>query len=144
MAATQLDVEHLFTLTATLGDNANAVIAGGPTGTRVIVAVTGGSFEGAKIKGTIVAPGGDWLHSRANGTIHLDVRLLLLTDDGESILMTYFGIGRPDDDGSTSIRSAPTFETGSEAYAWLNDIQAVGIGSSTGDGTVSYDVYALV
>ncbi len=143
MAATQLDVNHLFTMTASLGDNTNGLIRGGPTGTRFIASVSGGEFEGPKTKGTIVVPGGDWVHIRDNGTIHLDVRLLLVTDDGESILVTYQGIGHPQGDGTTSIRTAPTFETGAEAYAWLNDIQAVGIGSSDGN-TVTYEVYALL
>jgi hypothetical protein len=79
---------------------------------------------------------------RKDRTIHLDVRLLLVTDDGETILMTYQGIGQPQDDGTTSIRSAPTFETGAEKYAWLNDVQAVGIGQAR-PGSVSYEIYAL-
>ena len=142
MAATQLDVEHLFTLTALIGDSA-APIRGGPQGTRVVAPVTGGEFEGPKVKGTIVPPGGDWVHARRNRTLHLDVRLMLVTDDGESILMTYQGIGHPQEDGSLSIRTAPTFETGAEAYAWLNDVQAVGIGTA-GAESVTYEVYALV
>ncbi len=142
MAETQLDVEHLFTLTADIGDNTNAVIRKGPAGTRFIAAVTGGTFSGPKLSGTVVPPGGDWVHARANRTMHLDVRLLLVTDDGESILMTYQGIGHPQEDGTSSIRTAPTFETGAEAYAWLNDVQAVGIGTSDPE-SVSYEIYAL-
>lgn len=142
MAETQLDVEHLFTLELTTGDNSNAVIRGGPTGTRLIAAVTGGTFSGEKLSGTVVPPGGDWVHVRPNRTIHLDVRLLLVTDDGESILMTYNGVGVPQENAPTKIRSAPRFEVGAEAYAWLNDLQAVGIGTA-GDGTVRYEVYAL-
>ncbi len=143
MAEAKLDVEHLFTIDLTVGDNTNAVIRGGPTGTRIIAAVEGGSFTGPKMSGTVVAPGGDWVHARKDRTIHLDVRVLLVTDDGESILMTYQGIGQPQEDGTTSIRSAPTFETGAEAYAWLNNVQAVGIGTANGSG-VHYEVYALL
>ena len=143
MAASTIDVQHLFTLVAHVGDNPNAVIRGGPTGTRVIADVTGGHFEGADLKGTIVPPGGDWVHVRKDRTIHLDVRLLLVTDDGESILMTYQGIGLPQDDGTTSIRTAPTFETGSDAYGWLNDVQAVGIGTADSSG-VTYEIYRVL
>jgi hypothetical protein len=142
MAATQLDVEHLFTLAVTTGDNPKSLIRGGPAGTRVIMEVTGGTFSGPRLAGTVVPPGGDWIHARSNRTIHLDVRLLLVTDDGESIYMSYAGIGTPQEDGSTSIRTAPTFETGAESYVWLNDVQAVGIGTAK-DGTVTYEVYAL-
>lgn len=141
--AQQIDVEHLFTLTALIGDTSHAVIRGGPTGTRMIAPVTGGTFEGPRLKGTIVPPGGDWVHARKNRTIHLDVRLQLVTDDGESILMTYQGIGKPNDDGTTAIRTAPTFETGAESYVWLNDVQAVGIGTA-GTESVTYEIYGLV
>lgn len=138
----QLDADHLFTLTAEIGDTSHAIIRNGPTGTRMIAPVIGGTFSGERLSGTVVPPGGDWVHSRKDRTIHLDVRLLLVTDDGESILMTYTGIGIPGDDGITQIRTAPTFETGSETYSFLNTVQAVGIGASDGR-SVTYEVYAL-
>lgn len=142
MAESQLPVEHLFTLTASIGDSSNGLIRGGPAGTRVIVPVTGGSFDGPKIKGTVVTPAGDWVSMRGKGVMKLDVRLVLVTDDGESILMTYHGIGKADADGVNHLRTAPTFETGAEKYAWLNEVQAVAIGTS-GEGSVTYEVYAL-
>lgn len=142
MAASQIDVEHLFTLTADIADSAS-LIRNGPTGTRAVAAVTGGTFEGPKVRGTIVPPGGDWVYLRKNRVAKLDVRLMLITDDGESILMTYQGIGHPGEARTMSLRTAPTFETGAEAYAWLNDVQAVGIGSSDGE-TVTYEVYGLL
>lgn len=141
MATNQLDVEHLFSLTAELGDRSHAAIRNGPAGTRFIAPVSGGHFEGPKLKGTIVPPGGDWVRARKDGSMKLDVRLQLVTDDGESILMCYEGIGTPTDDGM-SLRTAPTFETGAEAYAWLNNVQAVGIGVGGGE-SVTYEVYAL-
>lgn len=138
MAETTLPVEHLFTLTAATTDP--VVIKDGPQGTRTIVAVSGGTFEGEKIKGTIAAaPGGDWVYVRPDGTLKLDVRLTLLTDDGAVILMSYNGFGTRE----AGIRSAPSFETGDERYAWLNSVQGVGIGT-VGRGTVTYEVYRLL
>jgi hypothetical protein len=143
MAATQIDVEHIFTLTATIGDARNAMIRNGPAGTRVTAPVSGGTFEGERLKGKIVLPAGDWVSMRANRVMKLDVRLQLVTDDGEAILMTYQGIGKPDADGVNHIRSAPTFEASDDGdYAWLNEIQAIGVGVSTG-GSVTYEVYAV-
>lgn len=142
MARTQIDVEHLFTMTAELGDSSSALIRNGPAGTRFVVPVSGGSFEGPRLRGRIVPPGGDWVWSRPNRIAKLDVRLLLVTDDDQSILMTYQGIGTPTDDGPTQLRTAPTFETGAESYAWLNDVQAIGIGTSDGE-SVTYEIYAL-
>jgi len=65
----------------------------------------------------------------------------LLTDDEAVILMTYSGIGIAKE-GAIALRTAPQFETGDERYSWLNNIQAVGIGTF-GRGNVVHDVYAL-
>jgi hypothetical protein len=111
-------------------------------GTRVVVPVLNGTFEGQKLRGKIAdAPAGDWVYSRPDGSIKLDVRLTLLTDDGAVILMTYSGIGVPKE-GAMVLRTAPQFETGDERYGWLNNIQAVGVGTFD-RGSVTHDVYAL-
>jgi hypothetical protein len=140
MAETTLPVEHLFTLKANLrGDNPR--VMNGPRGTRVVAVVTGGSFEGPKLRGTVDNSGGDWVTARADGSIQLDVRILLTTDDGAHIIMTYLGIGVPSE-GGLKLRTAPLFETGDERYAWLNNVQAVATGTSA-PGLVTYEVYAL-
>ena len=135
---TTLPVEHLFTVTVET-DPAPTFIPNAPQGTRLVVRVTGGTFEGARLNGTVLPGGGDWVTMRANGTMKLDVRITLQTDDGAAILMTYSGIGT---DGGARLRTAPLFETGDERYAWLNDVQAVSHGNVI-EGGVRYDVYAL-
>ncbi len=135
-----LPVEKLFTITA--DTTPPAMLQGGPQGSRMIVAVTGGTFEGPKMKGTVHGPGGDWLTMRADGSAKLDVRIMLKTDDGAEILMSYNGVGVTKD-GGFQIRTAPLFETGDERYAWLNRVQAVAVGKP-GKGNVTYDVYALL
>jgi hypothetical protein len=140
MPETSLPVEHLFTVTATVAPP--FVVQGGPHGDRTVVGVTGGTFEGPKLRGT-VAPnaGGDYVTARADGSFKLDVRLILQTDDGASILMTYNGVGVRGDDG-VALRTAPLFETGDERYTWLNRLQAVATGTPA-RGSVTYEVYAL-
>jgi hypothetical protein len=141
MPATTLPVEHLFTLTFTTA--ARAAIEGGPNGTRRITAITGGTFEGPKVRGTVAeSPGGDWLMVRPDGSLRFDVRLLLQTDDGAAIFMAYAGIGVANE-GSFRLRTAPQFETADARYAWLNTVQAVGIGTP-GRGSATYEVYALL
>ena len=137
MPETSLPVEHVFTITANTSINASI---DGPAGTRIIIDASSGTFEGPKLKGTVKGPGGDWVILRPNGTLVLDVRLLLETDDGAAIYMTYRGVGR---DLGAWIRTAPSFETGDERYAWLNDIQAVSTGASDGSA-VTYEVYQLL
>jgi Protein of unknown function (DUF3237) len=140
MPETSLPVEHLFTFTGTVGRGAS--IKSGPMGTHVVVPLLSGAFEGQRLRGKIAdAPAGDWVHSRPDGSIKLDVRLTLLTHDGAVILMTYSGIGVPKE-GAMVLRTAPQFETGDERYGWLNNIQAVGVGTF-GRGSVTHDVYAL-
>jgi len=137
MPATSLPVEHLFNITAYT--TVNATVAG-PSGTRVIIDASSGTFDGPRLKGTVKGPGGDWVTVRANGMLGLDVRLLLETDDGAAIYMTYQGVAKAAADW---IRSAPTFETGDERYAWLNDIQAIATGVA-GEGSVTYEVYQVL
>ncbi len=137
MPETSLPVEHVFTLTANTSINASI---DGPAGTRIIIDASSGTFEGPKLKGTVKGPGGDWVMMRPDGTLVLDVRLLLETDDGAAIYMTYRGVGK---DMGAWIRTAPAFETGDERYAWLNDIQAVSTGTSDGS-SVTYEVYQVL
>ena len=125
-------LEHLFTITASTSMAA-------AFGTRVIIEASSGTFEGERLRGTVVGPGGDWVTIRPDGSMKVDVRLLLQTDDGASILMTYTGVAT---DRGARIRTAPLFETADERYAWLNDVVAVGVGA-IGDGTVTYDVFAV-
>jgi hypothetical protein len=131
--------EYLGTLRAETGSR--TVIDNGPQGTRTIVQVTGGRFEGPRLKATVQTPAGDWITNRADGTYRLDVRMTLKTDDGAVILVTYNGIGQTTNAGA-SLRIAPLFETGDPRYAWLTRLQAVGVGERVGT-TVTYDIYAI-
>lgn len=128
-------LEFLFTITA--ATNLTGTIANGPAGTRIVVDASTGTFEGPRLRGTVSGPTGDWVTMRADGSMHLDVRLLMKTEDGADILMEYRGIGLA---GATHITTAPMFQTGHADYAWLNSVVAVARGSS-GGGSVSYDVY---
>jgi hypothetical protein len=130
-------LEFLFTMTA--ATNLTAMIPNGPAGTRVIVDASSGSFEGPRLSGTAHGPGGDWVTIRPDGSMHLDVRLMLETSDGAKILMQYTGIGL---DGAKNITTAPMFQTGDERYTWLNSVVAVAKGTTI-DGGVRYDVFAV-
>lgn len=124
-----------------LETGSRSVIEKGPQGTRTIVEVVGGRFEGPGLKASVLTPAGDWITNRADGSYRLDVRLTLRTDDGALILVSYNGIGQTTDTGA-SLRTAPLFESGDERYAWLTRLQAVAIGARVGTA-VRYDIYAL-
>ena len=131
--------EYLGTLRAETGTR--TVIENGPQGTRTIVQVVGGRFEGPRLKASVQTPAGDWITNRADGSYRLDVRLTLKTDDGALILVTYNGIGQTTNAGA-SLRIAPLFETGDSRYVWLTRLQAVGVGERIGT-TVKYAIFAL-
>ena len=120
-----------------------ALTGPGPQGARIIVEARRGRFQGERLRGTVRGPGGDWVTVRADGSVKLDVRLVLETHDGATILMTYNGIGIPRDDGKLSLRTAPLFETGDDRYTWLNRIQAVanGVGDTE---SVTYTVHEVL
>ncbi len=58
--------EYLGTLKAETGTR--TVIENGPQGTRTVVQVTGGRFEGPRLKATVQTPAGDWNPKRADGS----------------------------------------------------------------------------
>jgi hypothetical protein len=132
-------LEHLGTLRVETGTR--TVVENGPQGTRTIVQVVGGRFEGPRLKATVQTPAGDWITNRPDGSYRLDVRLTLKTDDGATILVTYNGIGQTTSAGA-SLRMAPLFETGDSRYVWLTRLQALGVGERVGTA-VSYEIYAL-
>ena len=131
--------EYLGTMQVQTGTR--TVVENGPQGTRTIVQIVSGRFEGPRLKGAVQIPAGDWITNRADGSYRLDVRLTLKTDDGALVLVTYNGIGQTTATGA-SLRIAPLFETGDPRYVWLTRLQAVGIGERVGT-TVKYDIYAL-
>jgi len=106
-----------------------------------IAPVTGGTFSGPGISGTVHPGGADWI-SQVSGHSSLDVRITLETDDGEVIYMTYTGIIRSGEDG-LYWRVRPVFQTASEEYDWLNHIVCVGKNKQV-PGKVAYDVFRIL
>lgn len=118
------------------------MIPGVPEGTRVIYTALGGRFGGPELAGEILAQGGDWVMMRADGTLTLDARITLKTDDNALILVTT--TGRATRDGNLwHIRSAQAFETGDKRYRWLNSKQGFGRGRKIGD-TLELEVYEVL
>ncbi len=117
--------EYLGRLRAEIGTR--TVVENGPQGTRTIVQIVGGRFEGPRVKASVQTPSGDWITNRVDGSYRLDVRLTLKTDDGALILVTYNGIGQTTDAGA-SLRAAPLFETGDSRYTWLTRLHGEVVG----------------
>ncbi len=103
------------------------------TGERRIIPITGGRFEGVKMRGEILSGGADWQIIAADGTALLEARYTLKTDDGALIYVKNSGFrhGPPEvlaaiargeqiDPTRYYFRASPIFETGDKKYAWLN------------------------
>jgi len=137
----KLQSEFLFDLNLEAETPQNLGSAGGG---RLIVPVSGGTFAGHGLKGTIVAPGGDWIVQRPDGSRVLDVRILLQTDDGQKIYMSWRGIAyAPPGGGALFARIVPLFETAAPKYAWLNNVVAVGV-YRPDLGKIAYRVYRIL
>jgi len=67
-------------------------VGAGPHGTRITFPITGGSFDGERLRGTVLPGGDDWVIKRLDGVLELDLRVTLETDDGALIHMTFEGI----------------------------------------------------
>ncbi len=113
-----------------------------PDGTRVVVHVTGGKFEGPRLKGSVLASGADWFLIRSDGKIGIiDVRIILKTDDGDHIYMTYTGRAKMGPSAPHNLATTPVFAASTKGkYAWLNDVQAFATGEP-GAGGITYRVY---
>ena len=130
----------LFSVEAQIGSIHS--LADGPQGPRMIVPAAAGEVSGPSLNGKIVPGAGvEWATLRADGSIKADVRLVLETDDGATVLMVYQGIALPDGD-SLKVTIAPLFETDDARYAWLNNVQAIGLGVPTEKG-INYDIYQM-
>ena len=95
-------------------------------GRRTVIPITGGTFEGPLLKGTIINGGADYQLANAQGRTELEAIYCIKTDDGVYIHVRNRGIicGGTDADGKPSFyfRAAPQFEAPADSkYGWLNN-----------------------
>ena len=150
----ELRTAHLFTLSLEVAGM--QPIGATPVGDRRVGLVAGGRFTGPRLSGTVLPGGSDWILLRPDGATTLDVRIVLQTDDGAVIGMTYRGMrhgpaavmekvarGEAVDPSEYYFRTSVTFETAAAKYDWLNRIVAVGTGHRPPSGPV-YDVFEVL
>ena len=148
-------------LCSVIFDVAGGIVALGasPWGERRVGYISGGRFEGPRLRGTVLPGGGNWSTSGrlANGDSvgTFDARAVWRTDDGASIYLTYAGrsvvpadvrddwtAGNPVAASRYYLRIAPVFETADPRYDWLNGILAVGVGERL-DAGVRHHIHAV-
>lgn len=145
-ARKKVALDYLFTRRSQYEPGAKRHVINGPLGGRFLtLAEHGGAFKG-KLQGQFL-PGYSWSPHRMGtqndqGLMHYDVKTLLRTDDGTPILMSYVGLSYPMIGGRPWI-TAVLFETPETGpHAWLNEVQAIGVGRWMGDGA-EYTVYCM-
>ena len=150
----ELRSAYLFTMTVTV----ERLVDVGPVpgGTRHIDLLGPGTFEGPRLRGTVLAGGIDQKLLRADSAMTPNVRLLLKTDDDAYIYMHYTGVrhgsaevmqrianGEVVDPSEYYLRNTPYFETAAARYHWLNRICAVGVGRRMPDHA-AYDIFEIL
>ena len=117
------ELEFALQLKVTLGEA--FAIDNTQHGRRTVIPITGGTFEGPLLKGTIINGGADYQLNAENRT-ELEAIYCIKTDDGIYIHVRNRGIiaNGKDADGKPSFyfRAAPQFEAPADSkYGWLNN-----------------------
>jgi hypothetical protein len=134
------ELDLVLELTATL--EAPHAIGQTPQGTRRVVPIVGGRFEGPRLRGTVVPGGADWQVMRGDGVSELEALYLLRTDDGvliqvrnrglrhgpEAVMQRLFA-GEAVDPSEYYFRAVPSFSAPAGAYEWLNRSLFLGTGT---------------
>jgi hypothetical protein len=141
----QLKHTHLMTLTLDVDSAASYPIGVSSHGNRMVAPITGGTFSGPRLKGSVLPGGADWVLIGSDGSMKIDVRTTLKTKDGAFIYLKYRGrfiasaeaiqklhAGKVLSPEEYSLAVSANLETGHEEYAWLNDAIVVGTGEQSG------------
>jgi hypothetical protein len=101
-------------------------------GTQRIIPITGGSFQGPKIRGSVIPGGADWNLARKDGANAVEAYYFLKTDDGVILKIVNKGIMPAPAANATAAQRArprftiPVFEAPVGKYDWLNTGAFVG------------------
>ena len=124
-------LEFAFDVIAEVADP--TVVGEMPNGTRRIIDILGGTFEGPKVKGKVLPGGADWqMIRREDGFTDVDARYTLQTDSGDLIYVTNVGIrhappdvmrrlnaGETVDQSDIYFKAVPKFETAAPELQWM-------------------------
>lgn len=93
-----------------------------PHGKRIIIPITGGTFEGPRLRGTVLPGGADYQLVAPDGKrTELEAIYCIRTDDGSTIHVRNRGI-IASVDNSFYFKAAPQFEApAGSPYSWLNN-----------------------
>jgi len=124
-------------------------IADRPYGKRRIIPITGGTFEGPRVRGEVVPGGADWQIVHSDALVTLTATYALRADDGALIAVTNSGFRRADpellaalergedvDQRQIYFRTTARFETDAPQHRWLSDHLFIGSGRRRPGGVI--------
>jgi hypothetical protein len=144
----------IFRLEAILGDALD--VGSVAQGRRRIVPLTGGTFAGPELNGTLI-PGAsaDWQIVLPDGSALGDIRVTLRTDRGDLLYVRSQGIrhgsaevlarlsrGEDVDANEYVFRTATQIETAAPHFDWLNKGVFISVGGRRPGGVI-YEVYLV-
>ena len=136
LAAKADEVSHLdtpelqseFVLSASIKRGDPMEVGPSKFGSRRVVNLLGGTFEGPKLKGEVLVGGTSMYLARADGSTVVDAQYVLKTDDGVVILTRNEGLIVPGPEGEPPyIRTTASFEAPEGKYDWLNKALFIGV-----------------
>jgi uncharacterized protein DUF3237 len=145
---------RVYRLEATLGEPLD--LGNVAQGRRRIVPLTGGTFTGPELNGTLL-PGvsADWQIVLPDGTALANIRYTLQTDDGHLLYVQSRGVrhgsadvlarlARGEDVGASeyTFRTSTQIETAAPALDWLNKGVFISVGARR-PGAVIYETYLV-
>lgn len=133
--------------TLTIETDPDGLFMLGPTsvGRRIIQEFSSVRLEGPKLRGTMTGrSGADWLTLDAEGHATMDIRALLLTDDGAHVFVTLDGRADWSEGlGRGAVFSTARLESGDERYQWVNHLPLVSKGAVIEGGGVAHELFEL-
>jgi len=147
-------LSRIYRLEATLGEPLD--LGDVAQGRRRIVPLTGGTFSGPELNGTLI-PGvsADWQLVLPDGTALADIRYTLQTNDGNLLYAQARGVrhgsadvlarlarGEDVDPSHYTFRTSTQIETAAPALDWLNKGVFISVGARQPDRVI-YETYLV-
>lgn len=141
-----MQLEPFGTLTIRTDPEGLFMLGETSAGKRIIQELLSVRFEGERLRGSMTGKcAADWLTVDAVGNVTLDIRVLLLTDDGAHVFVTLDGTARWGEGlGRGPIYSRVTVESGDERYRWVNGLPLISKGAVTDGGAVAHQFFEMV
>lgn len=113
-----------------------------PYGTRRLIDISGGTFDGPRIAGSVLSGGLEFELGLSNGAMELEQIAVMRTTDGANIYMRTCGFAAA---GDTTARFVPDIEVAnSSRHAWLNTGKFAGIRTvNERQGTIELKIYDI-